>query len=132
MTALMLLLAFAAFMLTVWSVYATNRSTLARYGYVPFSLPNAAFMLIPNGLCLTALALSRHGFQLAPAGAGSGLGLLSLVILSVVAAAGMFYVISRRTNAWVAAYTVILLWAGGAVLIFSIGFWTLAMMDRGA
>jgi hypothetical protein len=112
-------------MLTIWSVYAINRYALARFAYVPFSLPNAAFMLIPNGLWLAALALAGHA-QLAPV-LGGDIGLLPLLIVSCIAAVWMFLVISRRTNGWIGAYAVSLLWIGAVVLVFTIGFWTLAI-----
>ena len=39
----------------IWSVYALNQHAAARFGYEPFSLPNAAFMLVANLLLLAAL-----------------------------------------------------------------------------
>ncbi|MGA7978799.1 MAG: hypothetical protein WCA32_01065 [Chromatiaceae bacterium] len=129
MTALALFLAFLVFMLTVGSVYAINRYALARFAYVPFSLPNAAFMLIPNGLWLAALALARHDTQLAPM-LGGDIGLLPLLVVSCIAAVWMFLVISRRTNGWIGAYAVSLLWIGAVVLVFTIGFWTLAISGQ--
>ncbi len=54
MVYLWLVAAFALFMAAIWSVYAVNRLGQARYGYQPFSLPNAALMLVVNLLLLSA------------------------------------------------------------------------------
>jgi hypothetical protein len=127
MTVLVLLAGFLGFMLVVWSVYATNRYALARFGYVPFCLPNAALMLIPNGFWLGALALTDKGAEVTLMAAGGGPGVLVPLVLSLAVAAGVFLLISQRTNGWIAAYAVSLLWIGAAVLVFTIAFWTLAI-----
>jgi hypothetical protein len=56
MVYLWLVAAFALFMAAIWSVYAVNRLGQARYGYQPFSLPNAALMLVVNLLLLSAIS----------------------------------------------------------------------------
>ncbi len=50
MTVLFIVLGFLVFMSLIWSVHATDRYALRRFGYAPFALPNVVFMLIPHSL----------------------------------------------------------------------------------
>jgi hypothetical protein len=108
-----LLLGFGVFMALIWSVHAINRSAARRYGYEPFSLPNAALMLVANLLLLSALAPAGN------AAYASATGPRTLVMLGVVAvlAAGLLVVIVRRTSLWYGLYAVALM-AVGAIAVF--------------
>ena len=109
---LWLLLGFGVFMALIWSVYAVNRAAARRFGYEPFSLPNAALMLVANLLLLSALAPAA---DLPPA----DVLLRSQVMLAAAAllALGLFAVIARRANPWYALYAVTLM-SVAAIAIF--------------
>jgi hypothetical protein len=117
MTWLALGLAFAAFMFAVWSAHALNGYAAARYGYAPFSLPNALFMLVPHGLLLYALAMGGAGSELAVTLAGAGL-------------LAMFLIVRRWTNGWIGLYAASLLLIGASVLAVSLFFTGLAGGDE--
>ena len=118
-----LIVAFALFMAAIWSVHAMNRLAQARDGYQPFSLPNAALMLVANLLLLSAVSSQGDG--------GRGLaGLFSGVepVVSIkLAAAGVlstfvFLVIARRTRLWIALYAVALMAVGAIAILPSLIF----------
>ncbi|MCU0836393.1 MAG: hypothetical protein MUC77_18475 [Chromatiaceae bacterium] len=117
MTWVALALAFAAFTGAIWSAHAVNRHAAARYGYAPFSLPNALFMLIPHGLLLYALATGGAGSELAVTLAGAGL-------------LALFLIVRRRTNGWIGLYAASLLLIGASVLAVSLFFTGLAGSDE--
>ncbi|MCF7984728.1 MAG: hypothetical protein K9L70_10020 [Thiohalocapsa sp.] len=115
MNLLWLLLAFTLFMAAIWSVYALNRTAARRFGYEPFSLPNAALMLVANLLLLSSLSGLR---ALEPDADLSAtlpniVQLLGAALLSAVTA----FVIARRTRLWMALYAVSLM-AVGAIALF--------------
>ncbi len=107
-----LLLAFGVFMALIWSVYAVNRAAARRFGYEPFSLPNAALMLVANLLILSALAPDA---DVQPA----DMLLRSQMMLGAAAllALGLFAVIARRASPWYALYAVALM-SVAAIAIF--------------
>ncbi len=118
---LWLLLAFGVFMAIIWSVYAVNRATVRRYGYEPFSLPNAALMLIANLLLLSVLAPaedmpSAHGALRNQAMLG-GAAVLALGVLAIVA---------RRSNLRYALYAVALMSVGAFAVLPSLVFMRIA------
>lgn len=117
MTWLAVGLAFVAFTGAIWSAHASNRYASARYGYAPFSLPNALFMLIPHGLLLYALANGGTGSEIAVTLAGAGL-------------LALFLIVRRRTSGWIGLYAATLLLVGASVLAFSLFFAGLASADE--
>ncbi len=127
MTVIWLVLAFGLFMAAIGSVYALNRFAAGRYGSEPFSLPNAALMLVVNLLLLSAFS-----------GLADGQGGLTqraindpatLVKLSVAALLGlwMFAVIARRSSVWIAFYAVLLMAVGAIAILPSLLFRKLAL-----
>lgn len=127
MTVIWLVLAFGLFMAAIGSVYALNRFAAGRYGSEPFSLPNAALMLVVNLLLLSAFS-----------GLADGQGGLTqraiddpatLVKLSVAASLGvwMFAVIARRSSVWIAFYAVLLMTVGAMAILPSLLFRKLAL-----
>lgn len=126
---LWLIAAFALFMAAIWSVYALNRLAQARYGYQPFSLPNAALMLVVNLLLLSAL---REGAQ-SDGGALTALVSASAPAVSIKLAAGallsavVLVVITRRTRLWMALYAVLLMAAGAIAILPSLIFRSMAV-----
>jgi hypothetical protein len=127
MTVIWLVLAFALFMAAIGSVYALNRFTVRRYGCEPFSLPNAALMLVVNLLLLSAFSGVADG--------QSGLIQLAvneratLVKLSVAAvlALWMVAVVARRSSVWIALYAVPLMAVGSIAILPSLLFRHLAL-----
>jgi len=117
MTWLALGLAFVAFMGAIGSAHAVNRHAVARYGYAPFSLPNALFMLVPHGLLVYAVASGGTGSELAVTLAGAGL-------------LALFLIVRRRTNGWLGLYTATLLLIAASVLAVSLFFTGLAGSDE--
>jgi hypothetical protein len=107
-----LVLAFGVFMALIWSLYAVNRAAARRFGYEPFSLPNAALMLVANLLLLSALAPAS---DVPPA----DMLLRNQVMLGAAAllALGLFAVIARRVGSWYALYAVALM-SVAAIAIF--------------
>jgi len=126
MTVIWLVLAFALFMAAIGSVYALNRFAARRYGSEPFSLPNAALMLVVNLLLLSAFSgvadgqggLIQHAVN-EPA---------ALVKLSVAALLGlwMLAVVARRSSVWIALYAVPLMAVGSIAILPSLLFHHLA------
>lgn len=113
MSLVWLLLAFIVFMAAMRSVYAVNRLAADRFGYEPFSLPNATLMLVANLLLLSSLSgLRADGAALSAAGP-EAVKLLGAALLSALTA----FVIARRTRAWMAVYAVSLM-AVGAIAVF--------------
>ena len=121
---LWLLLAFGVFMGLIWSVYAVNRVAARRFGYEPFSLPNAALMLVANLLLLSALRPVAES-----AGAVDGGGPRTAVMLGAAAviAAGVLVVIARRSNLWAALYAVTLMGIGAIAVLPSLIFMRIAI-----
>ena len=118
---LWLLLAFGVFMALLWSVYAANRAASRRFGYEPFSLPNAALMLVANLLLLSALTPAVQ----APA---ADLALRSQVMLGAAGllALGLLVVIARRSSFWYALYAVALMSVGAIAILPSLVFMRIA------
>lgn len=108
--------AFGVFMALIWSVYAVNRHAARRFGYEPFSLPNAALMLVVNLLLLSALA---------PA-AAPGPSRTVMLGAATVLALGMLVVIARRVGAWLALYAVGLMAVGAMAVLPSLVFMRVA------
>lgn len=119
---LWLLLAFALFMALLRSIYAVNRSALRRFGYAPFSLPNAALMLVVNLLLLSALAPAEVTTDAAAAGVGQAVKLGAAGLL----AAGLLVIVARRTSLWYALYAVALLSIGAIAVLPSLVFMRVA------
>ncbi len=100
-----LLVGFALFMALIWSVYAVNRTAAMRFGYEPFSLPNAALMLVANLLLLSALAPVSD-----PEVAQGAVSALWVKLGAALLIAGLsLVIIARRTGLLMALYTVALL-----------------------
>ena len=110
---LWLLLGFALFMALIGSVYALNRYCLMRYRTEPFSLPNAALMLIANLLLLSAFSGSAAVADVKLLGAG----VLSLFMLVLLA---------RRIPPLIALYAVALMLIGSIAILPSLVFRYLA------
>lgn len=128
LSVLWLLLAFGLFMALIWSVHAVNRVAVRRYGYEPFSLPNAALMLVANLLLLSALAPGGDGGS-----ASADAGLRSQVMLGAVAvlAAGLLVVIARRTSLRLGLYAVALMTVGAIAVFPSLVFMRFAAAAGG-
>jgi hypothetical protein len=105
--------AFGVFMALIWSLYAVNRHAARRFGYEPFSLPNAALMLVANLLLLSALA---------PGAADPGLSRSVMLGAAAVLALGMLIVIARRVGLWLALYAVGLMAVGAIAVLPSLVF----------
>jgi hypothetical protein len=103
---------FLAFMGLSWSVHRVDDLGLGRFGYAPFALPNALFMLLPHGLLLYALQGSQYQEP--------------LVILAGAAMLGMLLVIRSRTNGWLALYAAPVLLLAAPVVVFTVLFRGLA------
>ena len=125
MAYLWLLAGFALFMALIWSVYALNRLALERYGSEPFSLPNAALMLVANLLLFSALA----GGGLA-AGGGDPAAWVKLGLAAALAL-WMLVMIARRTRLWIGLYAVVLLSVGAVAILPSLVFVYLARAGDG-
>lgn len=114
---LWLLLAFALFMALIASVYALNRFSLKRYRTEPFSLPNAALMLVANLLLFSAFSGPDAGSE-----AVSGIKLLVAGALSLF----MLVLLARRTQPLIALYAVVLMLVGSIAILPSLVFRYLA------
>jgi len=123
--------AFAVFMALIWSVYALNRLSLARYRSEPFSPPNAALMLVVNLLLLSSLsggnAQTDAALQL-QVFAHDFATLIKLAI-AVLLSLWLFVVIARRTSLWVALFAVPLMAVGAIAILPSLLFRYLALAD---
>jgi hypothetical protein len=117
---LWLLLAFALFMALLRSVYSVNRAAVRRFGYEPFSLPNAALMLLVNLLLLSALGPVAEGQR-----ALGGVGLVKLGAAGVLAT-GMLVVIARRTTVRYGLYAVVVMSVGAIAVLPSLLFMSMA------
>ena len=126
LSVLWLVLAFGVFMALIWSIYAVNRAAVRRFRYEPFSLPNAALMLVANLLLLSALAPAA---DLPPA----DVLLRSQVMLAAAAllALGLFAVIARRANPWYALYAVALMSVAAIAIFPSLLFMRFAARSGG-
>jgi hypothetical protein len=108
MTILVIAVGFLLFMGLIWSIHAADDYALGRFGYAPFALPNALFMLIPHGLLIMAVQ-------------GGG----SRELLATLAGAGMLgmlLLIRRRTNGWLALFAAPVLLAAAPVVLLSVLF----------
>ena len=113
MSLIWLLIAFVVFVVAMRSVYAVNRMAAGRFGYEPFSLPNAALMLVANLLLLSSLSGLRADEGGLSAATPEAVKLLGAATLSVLTA----FVIARRTRVWMALYAVSLM-AVAAIAVF--------------
>lgn len=111
-------LAFGVFMVLLRSAYAVNRAALRRYGYEPFSLPNAALMLVVNLLLLSALAPAE------PSTAVGDQALRQTVMLGIAAvlAMGLLVVVARRSSIWYGLYAVALMSVAAIAVLPSLVF----------
>jgi hypothetical protein len=130
MSLLWLVLAFLGFMALIGTVYALNRRAMMRYGTEPFSLPNAALMLLVNLLLLSALADAAGSAD--PSAASIAIAslfrapALFKLLGAVALTLGMFWMIARRTSLWTACYAVPLMAVGAVVILPSLVFRYLA------
>ncbi len=108
MTALLIAAGFLTFMGLIWCIHAADGYALARFGYAPFALPNALFMLIPHGLLLLAVQGNGHRELLAGL---AGAGLLGLLLL-----------VRSRTNGWLALFAAPVLLLGAPVVALAVLF----------
>jgi len=123
-----LMLAFALFMAVIWSVYALNRVCVRRTGSEPFSLPNAALMLIVNLLLLSALSATTDGETgWARIGAGQDFGALVKLTVAVGLALWLFTIVARRNGVLIALYAVPLMAVGAIAILPSLVFRYLAL-----
>jgi len=112
MTGLSIGLGFLVFLALIWSIHAADAYALARFGYAPFALPNALFMLIPHGL----LILSVQGdWQRELLATLAGAGML-----------GMLLVIRSRTSGWLALYAAPILLLAAPLVALTVLFRGLA------
>jgi hypothetical protein len=125
---LWLLLAFGVFMALLRSVYAVNRAALRRYGYEPFSLPNAALMLVVNLLLLSALAPAEPSTTVGDA------ALRQTVMLGIAAvlATGLLVVVARRSSIWLALYAVAVMSVAAIAVLPSLVFMRFAAAAQDA
>jgi hypothetical protein len=94
-----------------------------RHGYEPFSLPNAAFMVVVNLLLLAALTPWSAG----PAGAEpSAVRTYAMLGGALVLAGWMLVVIARRAGPWYGLYAVALMCVGAIGILPSLVFIRLA------
>jgi hypothetical protein len=108
MTVLVVAFGFLLFMGLIWSVHAVDDYALGRFGYAPFALPNALFMLIPHALLIMAIQDGGPRELLATA---AGAGML-----------GMLLLIKHRTNGWLALYAAPILLLAAPVVLFTVMF----------
>lgn len=125
---LWLLLAFGVFMALLRSVYAVNRAALRRYGYEPFSLPNAALMLIVNLLLLSALAPAESTAAVGDA----ALRQTVMIGIAAVLATGLLVVVARRSSIWLGLYAVALMSVAAIAVLPSLVFMRFAAAAQGA
>ncbi len=120
---LWLILGFALFMALLGSVYVVNRAAAQRFGYEPFSLPNAALMLVVNLLVLSALGPAAE----TPADAASAeLQQMVMLAAAAVLAGSLLVLIARRSSLWYALYAVALMSVGAVAVLPSLLFMRLA------
>jgi hypothetical protein len=110
----------AAFLLALRLVYVLNRHSAEAYGYEPFSLPNAALMLVVSLLLLSALSDPRAGAAVA----------VKLGVAGVLSM-GMLLLIAWRTRVWIAACAVALMAVGALAILPSLVFRYFAVADGG-
>ena len=127
MTAIWLVLAFVLFMAAIGSVYALNRFAAVRYGREPFSLPNAALMLVVNLLLLSAFSgvADGHG-NLIQAAINDPATLVKLCVAALLGL-WMFALVARRGSVWIALYAVPLMAVGAIAILPSLLFRQLAL-----
>jgi hypothetical protein len=113
--------AFGVFTSLMWSVYAVNRHAAGRFGYEPFSLPNAALMLLVNLLLLSALAPTAE-----PDAAALDLRRTLMLAAAALLALGMLVVIGRRVGIGLALFAVGLMAVGAIAVLPSLLFTRLA------
>jgi hypothetical protein len=118
--------AFAVFMALIWSVYALNRLSMARYGSEPFSPPNAALMLVVNLLLFSTLSGGNAPTDAALPVVGYDLGTLIKVAIATLLSLWLFVVIARRTSLWIALFAVPLMAVGAIAILPSLLFRYLA------
>jgi hypothetical protein len=121
---LWLLAGFAVFMALMWSVYAVNRAVALRQGYEPFSLPNAALMLVVNLLLLSAL--TPEAPHAAADGTGASLARVVKLTAAALLASGMLVLLARRVGLWVGLYATALMSVGAIAVLPSLIFMRLA------
>ena len=131
MTVAWLGLAFGVFMAALWSVYALNRLCTERYGYAPFSVPNAALMLVVNLLLLSVFSGHPGGQGLGEALTGTDGAALFKLLAAALLALGMLVIIGWRTRAWIALYAVPLMAVGAIAILPSLLFQILASAGDG-
>jgi len=117
MTILLVVVGFVFFMGLIWSVHAVDAFGQARYGYAPFALPNALFMLIPHGLVLMTVQGGGHRELLATL---AGLGMLGLLLI-----------VKQRTNGWLALYAAPIMLLAAPVVVFTVLFRGIAQDGAG-
>lgn len=115
---LWLLLAFGVFMALLGSVYALNRAALRRYGYAPFSVPNAALMLVVNLLLLSALTPTQTAAHVGDPALRQAVMLGGAALL----ATGLLVVVARRTSVWLGLYAVALMSVAAIAVLPSLLF----------
>jgi hypothetical protein len=125
-SALVLLGAFLAFMVALAAVHRLDRETGRRFGYRPLALPNLAFMLIPHGIAVAALAARASGtdpgaYLGLPPGADWALG-----AVAILAALFMLWVLRGRTSLTIALGATAIMTAAASVLLLSMLFRELA------
>jgi hypothetical protein len=113
--------AFGVFTALIWSVYAVNRHAAGRFGYEPFSLPNAALMLLVNLLLLSALAPTAE-----PNAAALDLRRTLMLAAAALLALGMLVVVGRRVGIGLALFAVGLMAVGAIAVLPSLLFMRLA------
>jgi hypothetical protein len=115
MTFLLIVGAFLVFMGLIWSIHAVDGYASARFGYAPFALPNALFMLAPHGLLLMVIRGGGHRELLATL---AGAGML-----------GLFLLIRQRTSGWLALYAAPILLLAAPVAVLTVLFRGFAQGD---
>ncbi len=129
MTVIWLLAAFAAFMGMIWSVYALNRMSMMRHGSEPFSLPNAALMLVVNLLLFSVLSGGIAQSDAVVSFAANDPAVLTKLGIAAALSLWLFVVIARRTSAWIALVAVPLMAVGAIAILPSLVFRYLALID---
>lgn len=126
MTLLALIGGFLLFMATIGAAHALDRYGERRYGYLPFALPNLAFMLIPHGL-LSVLLVQANGVPAAPGvEVFSGPGFWVSALAAAGASLGMFVIVRARTGGWLALVATVAMLFAASVLLFSVLFRAIA------
>ncbi len=113
-------------MAAIGAAHALDRYGERRYGYLPFALPNLAFMLIPHGL-LAVLVIQAHGAPAAPeVEALGGPGFWVPAVAAAGASLGMFAIVRARTGGWLALVATLAMLCAASVLLFSVLFRVIA------